>query len=118
MERTLHRCSGMSDFETVLAGYARRYGLSTSQRQLLRAAASGREGAVLADAMGVKPSELDLLAKLFHARTGRSLDQAVDEIAGIVRSRSSRPTAQPLARKRALRAASQLRRGRIRLTPS
>lgn len=83
----------MGEKATVLSSYARRYGLSGSQRELLRNALNGLRGEKLATAMRIGPSELSIVQKLFRARTGRTVAQAVNEIEAVARTRSSRPGA-------------------------
>ena len=79
------------ELRATLDAYARRYGLSPSQKVLLQHAVNGLRGSQLAAAMGSTVGELGLLESLFRGRTGRTLQMAVKEIDGVVRQRSSRP---------------------------
>ena len=87
-----------SDIRVTIDSYARRYGLSPTQRLLLAHAVSGLEGPQLAAALGASVGELKLLESLFTQRTGRGVRTAVREIEAIIRSRSSRPPSQRTAR--------------------
>lgn len=82
---------------STLDAYARRYGLSPTQRLLLEHAASGLQGPKLAGALGTSVGELAILERLFQGRTGRTVQRAVREVDAIIRQRSSHPPARPVS---------------------
>lgn len=82
---------------STLDAYARRHGLSPTQRLLLEHAASGLHGPKLAGALGTTIGELATLERLFEGRTRRTLQRAVREIDAIIRQRSSHPPSRPVS---------------------
>ncbi len=63
--------------------WARKEGLSPSQKLLLDATAEGLAGAALAARLGVGTVELETLQQLFRARTGRTPSEVVAELEGV-----------------------------------
>lgn len=77
-------------FHAVLDTWARRHGLSRSQRMLLDATALGLDSS-LESHLRISKGEAQLLRQLFEQRTGRGVEVAVHEIERIALRRSSRP---------------------------
>lgn len=81
-------------FHALLNLWARRHQLSPSQRTLLNAAAKDDDRS-LAQRLNISAGELEILEKLFHMRTGRSVHEALGELGRIAERRASQRPAPP-----------------------